>query len=191
MKIYSIFLSWDFGVASVLAIVTALLCPTTVSMTMARDFYSVGVSVLSVVFSVFFAALAIIMSAGDNEFVAFLHQDGSYSEIVWSFRFTISALFVSLAIALTEYAYVGFRLSHGAEWHSKWFLVVFVACFPYSLIAVALSVHDAIKYSDARVRFLNSKQKERSANGPLNPSSSFCGEPPSPLHPQKIPPPPY
>ncbi|MGO8717588.1 MAG: hypothetical protein ACLQMO_00035 [Acidobacteriaceae bacterium] len=158
MRIYKIVLSWDFAVALALTIATAKFCPRTVPMAMAKDFYSVGVSVLSIVFSVFFAALAIIMSAGDNDFVAFLHEDGSYSQIVWSFRFTVSALFLSLVVALTEYAYVGFRMAHKAEWHSKWFLVVFVACFSYSLLAVALSVHDAIKYSSVRVRYLNLKQ---------------------------------
>jgi magnesium-transporting ATPase (P-type) len=124
---------------------------------MAKDFYGVGISVLSIVFSIFFAALAIVMSAGDNEFIAFLHKEGAYTEIVWNFRFAVMVLFTSLIVTLAEYVYVGFRSSHSAEWHSKWFLVIFFFCFSYSLLAVCLAILDAIKYSSNRVKFLNSK----------------------------------
>jgi hypothetical protein len=158
MTISKVILSLDFIGALIGTVLTAIFCPSLISISMAKDFYSVGVSVLSIVFSVFFAALAIIMSAGDNEFIAFLHEDGSYSEIVWSFRFTVVILFVSLLTALAEYAYAGFRISHDAQWHSKWFLVVFVASFSYSLLAVAQAVFDAIKYSSVRVRFMNTKR---------------------------------
>jgi hypothetical protein len=159
MRISRVFLSWDFALSLLAAVATVFFCPSLISMSMAKDFYSIGVSVLSIVFSVFFAALAIIMSSGDNEFITFLHEDGTYSEIIWSFRFTIIILFVSLLGSLAEYAYVGFRLAHKAEWQSKWFLVIFVGYFTYSLFAVALSVLDAIKYSSVRVRYLNSKKK--------------------------------
>ena len=159
MKISRVLVSWDFAFAVTLSGLTLLLCPSVVSSSMAKDFYSVGISVLSIVFAVFFAAFAIIMSAGDNEFVAFLHQDGEYAEIIWSFRATVLILFASLLLALGEYTYVGFRIAQKAEWHSKWFLVAFAGGFSYALMAVALSVFDAIKYSAARVQYLSARKK--------------------------------
>src|ERR1035438_2279483 len=123
MRIRRVILSPDLIASVLLSFITAVFCPSLISISMAKDFYGVGISVLSIVFSVFFAALAIIMSAGDNEFVAFLHENGAYSEIIWNFRFTVLILFSSLLISLAEYSYVGFRLAHKAEWHSKWFFI--------------------------------------------------------------------
>jgi hypothetical protein len=159
MKIFRVVLSFDFGTALLSGFVILAFCPVTISMALAKDLYSVGVSVLSVIFAVFFAALAIIMSAGDNDFVAFLHEDGSYAEIIWSFRFTVLALFVSLLVALFDYSYVAFRISQKAELHSRYFLLVFAMCFTYSLIAVIQSVLDALKYSEIRVRFLDLRKR--------------------------------
>lgn len=132
MRLSRVVFSFDFGVAISVGVAIFVFCPKTISMILARDFYSVGVSVLSIVFSVFFAALAIIMSSGDNEFIRFLNVDGSYTEIIWSFRFTVLTLFISLLAALFEYGYVAFRISQKADWHSKWFLLVFAMCFTYS-----------------------------------------------------------
>jgi|ERR1035438_7853201 hypothetical protein len=156
-RIRRVIFSYDLILAALAALATAILCPSVISISMAKDFYGVGISVLSIVFSIFFAALAIVMSAGDNEFIAFLHREGAYTEIVWNFRFAVMVLFISLIVTLAEYVYVGFRFSHKAEWHSKWFLVLFFFCFSYSLLAVCLAILDAIKYSSNRVKFLNSK----------------------------------
>ena len=145
MRISRTVFSLDFGVAILAGSGIAFFCPVTIPMILAKDFYIVGVSVLSVVFSVFFAALAIIMSAGDNDFIAFLNEDGSYSEIIWSFRFTVLALFIALLVALLEYGYVSIRISQKAELHSKWFVLAFVMCFTYSLIAVIQAVLDALR----------------------------------------------
>jgi hypothetical protein len=158
MRIRRVILSPDLIASVLLSFITAVFCPSLISISMAKDFYGVGISVLSIVFSVFFAALAIIMSAGDNEFVAFLHENGAYSEIIWNFRFTVIILFTSLLVSLTEYVYTGFRISHKAEWHSKWFFVLFLLCFSYSLLAACLAVIDAIKYSGVRVQYLNAKR---------------------------------
>jgi hypothetical protein len=156
-RIRRVIWSPDLILAALIALTTAILCPSVISISMAKDFYGVGISVLSIVFSIFFAALAIVMSAGDNEFITFLHKEGAYTEIVWNFRFAVMILFTSLIVTLAEYVYAGFRFSHKAEWHSKWFLVIFFFCFSYSLLAVCLAILDAIKYSSNRVKFLNSK----------------------------------
>lgn len=60
-----------------LVIVTALiLClPGDLSNSFSRDIYNVGISVLSIVFSIFIAALGIIMSSGSDDFIAFLEEE--------------------------------------------------------------------------------------------------------------------
>ena len=115
----------------------------------------------SIIFAVFFAAFAIIMSAGDNEFISFLHEDGSYTAIVWSFKFTVIALFASLLLALFDYSYAAFRISQKAELQSKYFLLAFAVCFIYSLVAVMQSVLDALKYSEVRVKYINLRKQRK------------------------------
>jgi len=161
MRISSLVFSFDFVAAFLTGTVILVFCPSTISMALAKDLYSVGVSVLSIVFAVFFAAFAIIMSAGDNDFVAFLHEDGSYTEIVGSFRFTVLALFVSLLVALFDYSYAAFRISQKAELHSRYFLLLFAISFAYSLVAVMQSVLDALKYSEVRGKFLEVRNRRR------------------------------
>src|ERR1039458_778761 len=111
-RIRRVIYSYDLILATLAALATAILCPSVISISMAKDFYGVGISVLSIVFSIFFAALAIVMSAGDNEFVAFLHENGAYSEIIWNFRFTVMILFGSLMLSIADYVYIGFRIAH-------------------------------------------------------------------------------
>ncbi len=56
----------------VLAIVSAIFLPSCVSNDLVAGYYSIGISVLSIVFSIYFAALAIIIASPPDDFVKFM-----------------------------------------------------------------------------------------------------------------------
>jgi hypothetical protein len=163
--ILSIVLCWDFLGAAALTLGTCLfLLPGDIKNEFARDIYGIGVSVLSIVFSVYFAALAIIISSSDDDFVAFLEEGGHYSVILWSFKWTLLCLFVALVYSIIVYALSSSWLSVNVGSQSKWFFVPFIGLFSYSLFAAFNAVLDSLKYSRFRVMFV-SKTSEIRNNG--------------------------
>src|SRR5205807_1174381 len=100
MKLKSLILAWDFGVAISLTLVCSVLLPHWVKNDFTKDLYGVGISVLSIVFPVFFAALAVMMASSDDEFVKFLEEQGHYKRLIASMRFTLVVLFLALVAAL-------------------------------------------------------------------------------------------
>src|SRR5262245_61894272 len=96
MKIRSVLMSWDILAAAIIAVVLYFVLPDRVNNAFASTLYGVGITVLSIIFSVYFAALAIIISSGDNDFIHFLEEKGSYTRLINSFRFSLILLFVSL-----------------------------------------------------------------------------------------------
>ena len=87
MRFKQVLGSLDLWAALGLAVVFAVLLDDWVPNEFAKDIYSIGISVLSIVFSVYFAALAIIISASDDDFVAFLEETGDYSASLELFDF--------------------------------------------------------------------------------------------------------
>lgn len=159
MKLRDIILGADFIASLLLTAATALFSPAAMPISVAKDFYSTGIAVLSIIFSVFFAALAIIMTASSDDFVLFLDQEGEFRAIVSTFRFTLAAQFVSLLVSIALFAYCSVRQACGIQMHSKWWMTIFVALFSYSLLAVAQSIRDAIQYSIFRIRYISLRQK--------------------------------
>jgi hypothetical protein len=145
----------DFGLALVVVVAMLFLVPSNVNVNIAKDIFEISVSVLSIVFSIFFAGLAILITAGDNEFVRFLEEDGSYRSIVWSFKFTLFVLFCALLFAIVLFASV-LPFSGPASQYifPKWLLIAFGFSASYSLFAVFSASLDAIKYAEYRVRFI-------------------------------------
>src|ERR1041384_3873475 len=94
---------WDLLLATTATVALYVFMPEQISNGFARDLYGVGISVLSIVFSIFVAALAIIMSASDDEFLKFLESDGLYTLLLWGFKFTLFLLFVALMYSLILY----------------------------------------------------------------------------------------
>ena len=84
MKVKEIIVSMDFGAALAVGILLRLSVGPEISSEAAADTFNLAITVLSVVFAMFFAALAIIISASDNDFVAFLGDH--YISIIDSFR---------------------------------------------------------------------------------------------------------
>jgi len=67
-----------------------------IKLTLAKSLFEMGIGVLSIIFSIFFATLAFIISASDDDFVKFLEEDSLFTELVESFKWTVFVLFFSL-----------------------------------------------------------------------------------------------
>lgn len=172
MKAKDIFLAVDFFAAVALALTAWLILPYWISSEFAKDLYSIGISVLSIVFSVYFAALAIIMSSSDDDFIRFLEEEGQYTTIIISFEWSLGALFVALIYSMGIYAFTSYWLSTSVPNQEKWCLVVFSFLFFYGLFSAASSTRNAIIYSRFRTRFLNLRSEGDQSNKPSGASGS-------------------
>lgn len=150
--------STDCLAATVTALVLVLLLPESVPTLLARDLFAASMSVLSITFSVFFAALAVIISSSDNDFVRFLEVDGAYSRIISSFRFTLEAIFVALIASVVLYTLAAIQAASDCEDQPKWYIVAFGPLFFYSLFAAMGVARDSITYAKYRARFLATRK---------------------------------
>jgi hypothetical protein len=160
MKIKALFLSWDFVVTVVATIVIWRCCPEQMKSETAKDMYGVGITVLSITFSVYFAALALVISSSSDDFVNFLEERGGFTSLVNTFTFALYVLFLALTVSLFFYGLAAIQLSLGNMEQSKWMLVVFVALFFYSLFVVIRSAKDAILFAKTRTRYMRVKSAE-------------------------------
>lgn len=156
----SIVLSWDFWIAIAAAVLAFVCMPGSVLNGFAKDIYGVGISVLSIVFSVYFAALAIIISSSDDDFVRYLESGGHYSRIVATFEWTLSWLFIALIYSIVVYMLTSLWANLSQMEQPKWMYVVFCLLFTYSLFAAFFATGDALKYAKYRARFVTSNKKE-------------------------------
>ena len=166
-KIIDFILGYDFIIAVIATGVSFYYIPEYIDMKFALSFYNIGISVLSIVFSVFFAALAIIVSASDNDFIDFMEEDGSFSTLIWTYKFTLFALFVSLVYSIvlyvsTNYYLDGVRIQENEFWtqHSVFFLI-FELLFIYSLVSTVMGVKNSILFTEYRLRFLKHKKSDK------------------------------
>lgn len=158
-------LSPDTGFALAVAIALAILGPQAYPVEFAKDAYSTGIAVLSIVFSVFFAAMANIISASDDEFVMYLLERDHYRQIIDAFRVTLFSLGVALASSVVLYLATSLSISLNAsstsskvtEQSSFWF-VGFAVLFTYGMGAAFGVAMDAIRWAKARSVFLENKK---------------------------------
>ncbi len=162
MKFSNIILSWDFVIALIFSLATALFMPKDITLEFSKSFYDIGITVLSIVFSIFFTVLAIIMASSDNDFIAFLEEEGDFTALLNSFKITLIALFVSLIYSITLFMVVNYGIESPEKFHLKYNLIYFLIfefLFTYSLIATGLSVKDTIVFSTYRAKYLKEKNK--------------------------------
>ena len=159
MTLRAVFVSWDFLFSIIASIAFGFWLPVWVPNELAKDYYGIGISVLSIVFSLFFAALAVVITASDDEFVLFLEEHGDYSALVANYKFTLGLLFVALMYSLVFYAYTAARIATSVRHQNKLFAALFCFLFLWSLFAAFMSTYDSIKYSDYRKRFLQARKK--------------------------------
>jgi cytochrome c biogenesis protein CcdA len=150
----SVFLSWDFFVAATLSLGVALFAPNNISNEVSRDIYNIGVTSLSIIFSVYFAALAMIITSSDNDFIDFFDQENDYSRLIKSFRFVLAILLISLLVSIGLYIISTVLFYEKKPTQIKAFMVLFSFLGPYSLIATFLASNDAIQYALLRAKYL-------------------------------------
>ncbi|WP_177735128.1 hypothetical protein [Flavobacterium inviolabile] len=137
-RIKAVIKSWDFVIALLSTITTYLLLPDYVNMKFALSFYNVAMTVLSIIFSLFFTAMAILMSSSDNDFIEFLEERNTFTELLWSFKFTLFILFTSLVLSIILYNGTSFWLetNYRDVWLQKSILFLTLEfCFLYGILA--------------------------------------------------------
>ena len=157
MKLKNILISWDAFVAALALVALSAATEGTLKTDFCKDLYGIGISVLSIVFSLYAAALALLMASPDDDFVRFLQKDGSYSELIHSFRFVLVALFLALAISIAWYgssAYWVSMVGAARAVQSRWWLISFATASIYALTATLCSMLDSINYARHRAEFL-------------------------------------
>jgi len=155
MKIKNIIFSWDLIISLFISAIVLCFLPKQIPVKLSKDLYGVGISVLSIVFSVFFAALAIIMTAGDNKFVKFLEEEGDYRRIVDTYKITLLILFIALIYSIIIYGFTSLLIAKEVQVQNKCYLVIFTFLFGYGLFASVNSTLDSIKYAQYRARFIS------------------------------------
>jgi len=154
-KLRRIFLSLDFILALGGAVLFAILMIGPASASTVKEISSLAVTTLSIIFSVFFAALAVLITSGDNEFVKFLQKFNGYTEIIWSFKFTFFVIFVALLFSIVLYVTTLFELAKQIPGVYPWFILSPYVFFSlYALFGTVLSTVDAIRYAEYRTKFL-------------------------------------
>ena len=151
---------WDFRSALLGTAIVWFALPDWPSNTFASALYDMGISVLSIVFAVFFTALAVLIASGDDDFVSFLKELGIYSGIVATYRFTLVLLFVALMFSVLAFAWTAAIIDMDYTLQSKYVMVAFSFLFLYSLFAVIYSTHDALEYARRRIEYVEMKQEK-------------------------------
>ena len=154
-----IILSWDFLTSLFVLIIISYLIPELIPLKIMASIYEVSITVFSLLFSIFFSSLAIIISSGDNSFVNFLEQDGSYSEIIWAYKITLISLFSSLVISIFLYVLAQEKLSSDFIFVPKWVNLIFALSTIYSLLATFESTFDVLRYAKYRAKYIKINKK--------------------------------
>jgi hypothetical protein len=163
-RIKSIFLAPDIWVSLLIALLSWYLSPNKISNEFSRDIYSIGINVLSIVFSVYFAALAIMISSGDDEFIDFLEAEGGYTTLIKNFRFSLFLLLVALVYSIVLYTLTTVWFYNKKIEQSEYFFILFVFVSSYGLLATFAASNDAINYALYRAKFLRIKREKKSRN---------------------------
>lgn len=163
-RIKALIFSWDFGAALFATALSFYYLPAYINMKFALSFYNVAMTVLSIIFSLFFTAMAIIMSSSDNDFIEFLEERKIFTELLWSFKITLLVLFISLIISIILYTGTSYWLESFTEssWcQNKILLLILEFLFLYGMCATWFCIMDTLKFSKYRSRYLSQKNQEK------------------------------
>lgn len=161
-RLKSFFFSYDFAASLILGVVLYIYIPEYLRMNFMITYYNIIITTISIIFSLMFASCSILMSSSDDEFINFLNEKGDFDNLLWTFRITLVALFVSLLYALIVFvgsSYLVETAVEGQKWEQhKIFFVTLTIITVYGLIATYLSVIDTLHFSQFRSKFLKQKK---------------------------------
>lgn len=161
MKIKDIILCWDFIISILIGVIIYFICQDKIPGQIVKEVYGTGISVLSIVFSIFFAALAIIVSSSNDDFIKFFEAEGNYTALLNTFKYSIVVTFLVLVVSIALSSFTTFMISITQNYlQSKIILAIYSLSFLYSLFAVFNSTLDALKYAEYRVKYLKIKTRE-------------------------------
>jgi hypothetical protein len=154
-RLKSVFVSWDMAITVLVTGVACFIVPNYLNMKFLISIYNMSITILALIFSLFFAALAIIMSSSENDFIDFLEEEKLFSQLLWSFKVTLIILFLSLIYSVILYTITSYQIEtyHEAYLQHNLFFLILLAMFTYSMGATCLSVYDTIKFSEYRSKF--------------------------------------
>lgn len=161
-KFKAIFISVDFLIAVIAVVLLLFLMPAKIDNVFAKDVYYVGISILSIVFSLFFAALAIIVSSSDDEFVKFLEKDNVFTEIVELYKIVLAELLLGLVYTFIIFGLTAYKIAHNLEHQNRFLFLIFVFLFIYGIFAVFSTILNSIKYARERSKFLSALNSNKS-----------------------------
>lgn len=159
MSLRRIIWHWDAGISLLIFFLVVIFFPTYISNEFAKDIYSISIQILSILFSLFFASLAIIISSSNDDFIEFLNNaDGFYILLINTFRFVLLMLFIALMVSIIIYAVTALLISNNIESQHKILLSFCLLLFTYGLTSTFSSALDAIKYAIYRSQYISSRK---------------------------------
>lgn len=115
---------------------------------------------MAILFSIAFAAIAVIAAGGEAAFIAFLEDENAgFSRLLGSFKVTLNVLFGALLLSLVEFGNAVLRITANEKDEPKIFLSVFIFILLYALIAARLTGSDAIMFAKKRAAFAADEEK--------------------------------
>jgi len=158
-KIKRVISSWDLWISLMLSVTVWIFLPFFNPTTFLKNFYLAGLTTLSIIFSVYFAALSLIISSSDNSFIRFLKNKNIYAKILFNFKFTLTVVFIALLMAVALFLFSGYQVAHEVDSQRILFLALFIFFFSYSLFSTFKTAKFAIEYADHRAKFLEKKSE--------------------------------
>ena len=159
-RIKSIIFSWDFITSIIILVIFVIFLPMYIPLEIIKELCGIFISILSVTFSIFFAALAIIISASNDKFVLFLEkEDRIFTHILWTFKITLLITFCTLIISVAEFIIAKSLIEMYFYSQLNIFIIANTTLFLYSTFSIFNSILDSIKYFQYRVKFLEEKKE--------------------------------
>lgn len=151
--------SWEFGASIIISIVIYWLAPVDQN-AVAKDIYSIGINILAILFSIYFAALIFIISSTNDDFVHFMEVEGDYSLLISLFKYCLFILFIALLYSTSIYAVTSVWNVDPKSKQPAWTFSCFCFLFLWGVSAALSSTQHAIEYANHRVKYLMEKKKQ-------------------------------
>jgi type III secretory pathway component EscU len=156
-RIKMILWSWDILAALVAAAISYKFTPEVITNKFCVTIYGTAIGILSIIFSIFFASLAIIMSLPDNDFINFIENpERLFTSLLSYFKLTLMILFLSLLFTISLYVYSMYGSETDAG--NRGVFVLFSGIFIYSLVATIIAVNITLSFTERRVKYQADKK---------------------------------